>query len=81
MLGTVNRQPIISGSTAQSKKNTGVMVVIHQNYDLNDAKNDNCVIFENSDITYGQTVWDDFISATKKGLSTTVRLVFYQQRL
>lgn len=48
-----------------------------ENYDLNDAKKDNCVIFENSDITYGQAVWDDFISATKNDLSATVRLAFY----
>ena len=46
-------------------------------YDLSDAKNDNCVIFENNNIIYGQAGWDDFISMVENGLSATVRLVFY----
>jgi hypothetical protein len=46
-------------------------------YDLEDAKSDNCVVYEDSDITYGQTLWDDFITATDKGISATVRLAFY----
>ncbi|MBE5968202.1 MAG: hypothetical protein E7255_14770 [Lachnospiraceae bacterium] len=46
-------------------------------YNLGDAKADNCVVFENNDITYGQPVWDDFISATENGKSTTVRLAYY----
>lgn len=66
---------LLTACTKNSAKNS--LNQLPKNYDLNDAKNDNCVIFENSDITYGQTVWDDFISATKKGLSATVRLVFY----
>ena len=55
---------LLTACTKNSAKNS--LNQLPKNYDLNDAKNDNCVIFENSDITYGQTVWDDFISATKR---------------
>lgn len=47
------------------------------NYNLADAKSDNCVVFEDSDITYGQSSWDNFITATDNDKSSTVRLAFY----
>ncbi|SCY55964.1 hypothetical protein [Alkaliphilus peptidifermentans] len=46
-------------------------------YSLDDAKSDNCVVFENGDITNGQSVWNDFIVATENGKPSTVRLAFY----
>jgi len=66
---------LLTACTKNSAKSS--LSQLPENYDLNDAKNDNCVIFENNDITYGQAVWDNFISTTKNGLSATVRLVFY----
>jgi hypothetical protein len=47
------------------------------NYSLENAKNDNLVVFEDGDITSGQTVWDEFIENTEQGKSYAVRLAFY----
>jgi major membrane immunogen (membrane-anchored lipoprotein) len=64
--------------TACSKNAANVSLnQLPENYNLDDAKSDNCVVFENSDITYGQSAWDDFITVTDKGKSSTVRLAFY----
>ena len=48
-----------------------------KNYTLDDAKADGCVVYEDSDITSGQSVWDEFIKDTDDGKNSTVRLVFY----
>ena len=53
------------------------LIQLPDSYNLDDVKSDNCVVFENGDITYGQSVWDDFITATDNGKSSTVRLAFY----
>lgn len=53
------------------------MTQLPDSYTLEDAKSDYCVVFENGDITYGQNVWDDFITETDNGKSATVRLGFY----
>lgn len=47
------------------------------NYSLDDAKSDNCVVFEDGDITYGQSAWDSFIENTENGQPETARLGFY----
>ncbi len=46
-------------------------------YSLENARADNCVVFENGDITSGQSEWDRFIKATEKGEADSVRLGFY----
>ncbi|SHJ78524.1 hypothetical protein SAMN02745136_00846 [Anaerocolumna jejuensis DSM 15929] len=48
-----------------------------ENYSLEDAKSDNCVAFEDSDITYGQSAWNTFVSKAKKGKPAAVRLGYY----
>jgi hypothetical protein len=50
---------------------------IPESYSLENAKNDNLVVFEDGDITSGQAVWDEFITITEQGKSYTVRLAFY----
>lgn len=50
---------------------------LSDNYSLDNAKSDNCVIFEDGDITYGQSEWDSFITKTENSKSATVRLAFY----
>ncbi|BCK00639.1 hypothetical protein [Anaerocolumna chitinilytica] len=50
---------------------------LQNDYSLADAKVDNCVVYENGDITYGQSVWDSFTAKTQKGKPATVRLAFY----
>lgn len=63
---------------ACSKKDTRISLTqLSDDYSLEDAKADNCVVFEDSDITSGQPVWDDFITATKKDKTATVRLAYY----
>ncbi|MDO0826045.1 hypothetical protein [Desulfosporosinus nitroreducens] len=64
--------------TACSKNAANVSLIqLPDNYNLDDAKSDNCVVFEDGDITYGQSAWDDFITATDNGKSSIVRLAFY----
>ena len=46
-------------------------------YSIDDAKRDKCVVFENRDITSGQSVWDAFIRAKDDGENATVRLAYY----
>ena len=53
------------------------LIQLPDNYNLDYAKADNCVVFENSDITYGQSEWDNFITAIGNGKPSTVRLAFY----
>ncbi|ABX43541.1 hypothetical protein [Lachnoclostridium phytofermentans] len=50
---------------------------LSDNYGLDDAKSDNCVIFEDGAITSGQSVWDSFIKKTINSKPATVRLGFY----
>lgn len=50
---------------------------IPENYSLEDAKNDGLVVYEDFDITAGQSIWDSFIKKTKNGEPCTVRLMFY----
>ncbi|WP_066714572.1 hypothetical protein [Clostridium sp. Marseille-P299] len=64
--------------TACSKNTERVSLdAIPDDYSLEDAKSDGCVVYEDGDITYGQSFWDDFIRATEKGKSATIRLAFY----
>lgn len=53
------------------------LIQLPENYNLDDAKSENCVVFEDGDITYGQSSWDDFITATDNGKPSTVTLAFY----
>lgn len=46
-------------------------------YSLEQAKEDGCVVYESSDITSGQEIWDKFIKAVNAGKEATVRLGFY----
>ena len=46
-------------------------------YTLEDAEEDGCVIFNDGDISAGQTRWDEFLAEVDSGKKATVRLVFY----
>lgn len=48
-----------------------------EDYTLENAKSDNCIVFENNDITSGQDLWNKFIASTENGKSATVRLAYY----
>ena len=47
------------------------------NYTLEQAKDDNCLIIEDGDITSGQATFDVFLSATEKNENATIRIVNY----
>jgi hypothetical protein len=46
-------------------------------YSYEEAVADGCVVYKNSDITNGQSTWDDFLQAVNGGKKATVRLAFY----
>lgn len=50
---------------------------IHDNYSLDDAKKDDCVVYENLRITSGQSIWNDFVKQAGAGNPCFVRLAFY----
>ena len=50
---------------------------IPQDYSLESAKNDNLVVYENGNITSGQSIWDTFIEKTENRKPCVVRLGFY----
>jgi len=39
---------------------------IPDDYGLEDAKNDGCLVFENSSVTSGQTAWESFLRQSNK---------------
>ncbi len=52
---------------------------IPADYSLDEAKSDRCVVLENSDITSGQDIWDDFLAAVSADEKSMVRLAFYYE--
>lgn len=46
-------------------------------YNLEDAKSDGCVVFENLQLTSGDEVWQKFIEKTQTGEPTMLRLAYY----
>lgn len=46
-------------------------------YSLEDAKADGCVVFENGDVTSGQSVWTTFVKASNKDKAADIRLAYY----
>ena len=47
-----------------------------EDYSVEDAKKDGCIVYENVDISYGQEKWDKFLKSVESGKSCAVRLVF-----
>ena len=50
---------------------------IPEDYSLEQAKSDGCVVHENSDITAGQEVWDGFVEKCEAGQKASVLLTSY----
>lgn len=50
---------------------------ITDNYSLDDAKNDGCLVMENGSITSGQETFSDFLSATENYNGASIRVVKY----
>jgi hypothetical protein len=50
---------------------------IPDDYSLEDAKKDGCVVFENLSLTSGEEHWQNFIAKTQKGEAARIRLVNY----
>ncbi len=62
---------------ACSKTSNTALDKLPDDYGYEDAVADGCVVYKNSDITNGQSIWDDFLLAVNDGKKATVRLVFY----
>lgn len=50
---------------------------ISENYSLEQAKADGCVVHENSDVTSGKDIFEAFYEKTEAGKKADVRLAFY----
>ena len=50
---------------------------IPENYTLEAAKADGLVVYEDYDITAGQSAWDGFVAETERENTCAVRLLFY----
>lgn len=50
---------------------------IPADYSLEDAKSDGLAVYENSDITSGQSVWNEFVRNAESGKPCFIRLAFY----
>lgn len=50
---------------------------IPENYSLEQAKADGCVVHENSDVTSGKEIFDIFYKTVSSGKKAKVRLAFY----
>lgn len=48
-----------------------------EDYSLEDAKRDGCVVFEDLHLTSGEEHWLNFIAMTEKGEAATIRLAYY----
>ncbi len=51
--------------------------LIPEDYSLEQAKADGCVVYEDLDITSGQEEWDKFISEVDQKKQSEIRLAFY----
>ncbi len=68
---------ILAACAASTTSAENSLEGLPRDYSLEDAKADNCVTFEDGDITSGQPVWDEFVKTAEEGKSASVRLAFY----
>lgn len=67
-----------NGNTDSSKTKQVSLEELIDDYTIEQAKEDGCVIYENGDITCGQEVWDAFVeTVSAKNEESSVRLGFY----
>jgi hypothetical protein len=50
---------------------------LQEDYSLEDAKKDGCVVFEDLHLTSGEEHWLRFVDITKKGEPASIRLAYY----
>ncbi|MDD4761014.1 MAG: hypothetical protein PHU66_09435 [Bacteroidaceae bacterium] len=66
--------------SSKSTKNTYEYIPYEQlpaDYDLENAKLDGCVVFENLQLTSGDEVWQQFLEKVQAGESSSIRLAYY----
>lgn len=67
-----------NGSTDAGKTEEVSLEELPDDYTIEQAKEDGCVIYEDGDITCGQEIWDAFAeTASAKNKASSVRLGFY----
>ena len=65
------------GGAGADKAERAPLEELPEDYSLEQAKADGCVVHEDGDVTSGQTVWDAFAEAVSAGTAASVRLGFY----
>ena len=68
---------VISGCSTNTLSDYIPYKEIPPDYSLESAKSDNLVVYENGNITSGQSVWDAFVEKTESRKPGVVRLGFY----
>ncbi len=67
---------LCAGCGAMEKSMT-LLAELPSDYSLEQAKADGCVVHEDGDVSAGQEVWGEFVSAAAAGKSAAVRLYDY----
>ena len=67
---------LCAGCGAMEKSMTP-LAELPSDYSLEQAKADGCVVHEDGDVSAGQEVWEEFVSAAAAGKSAAVRLYDY----
>ena len=67
----------LSGCSSQENYNTNNLKKLTNNYTLEQAKTDNCLVIEDGIITSGQDVFDEFLLKTEKKENSFIRVAKY----
>ena len=71
---------MLTGCNKLKEANKNNYISYHQipeSYSLEDAKKDNCVVFDDLTLTSGEEVWEDFLEKTKKQQEAFIRIANY----
>ena len=68
---------LLAGCGAKAPAPQTPLETAAERYTLEQAKAENCVVFEDSVVTAGQDQWDTFVETTKSGTPSEIRLVTY----
>lgn len=68
---------LLAGCGRQKAAPLPPLAELPEDYGLEQAKEDGCVVHENGDITSGQEAWEAFLQASSAGKAAAVRLANY----
>lgn len=64
-------------SEKEAKQPAKDLKEVTENYTLEEAKGDGCLVIEDGDVTSGQKIFDAFVKRTGKGKDDEIRIVSY----